>query len=142
MAFLRYARMALIVDSGLEQEVRDVNVNLDSKAQIVETLTKGFSGVTPGAKVIEIEGKWALPVAGQEFDVGRDIEGKWALPVAGQEFDVATAISKLDIHTVQVPIGNKTILSTGVFMSGSVSGSVNANTEVSGKFTGTCDDPQ
>jgi hypothetical protein len=123
MAFLRYARMALIVDSGLQQEVRDVNVNLDSKAQIVETLTKGFSGVTPGAKVIEIEGKWALPVAGQEFDV-------------------ATAISKLDIHTVQVPIGNKTILSTGVFMSGSVSGSVNANTEVSGKFTGTYDDPQ
>jgi hypothetical protein len=122
MTLIRYQRIGLLVDSVLQQEVRDVSVNMDSKAQVVETITKGLSGFTPGAKCIEVEGKWALPVSGQEFDV-------------------ATAISKGDVHQCQIPIGNKTIISSGIFMSGSISGAVNANTEVSAKFTGTYDDP-
>ncbi|SRR5260221_1889842 len=122
MALIFYQRMALLVDSVLQQEVNEVTVNFDSKAQPVETLTKGFSGVTPGAKVLEIDGKWSLPVTGQEFDV-------------------ASAVANLDVHSLQVPFGNKTIISSGFFISGSASGSVNANSEISAKFMGTYDPP-
>lgn len=118
----RYLRMTVLINSVLQVELRDVTVNFDSKMQPVETLVQGFSGVTPGAKVIEVEYKSAVPVAGQEFDV-------------------ITAVANLDVCQVQIPAGNKTIISEGVFQSGSLSGSVNANTEVAGKFIGTYDAP-
>lgn len=122
MALIFYTRVAMLVDSVLQAQVREVTVNFDAKAQEVETLLQGLAGFTPGAPFIEIEGKWALPVSGQEFDV-------------------VGACRRLSIHSLQVPLGNITIISQGVWRSGSLTGAVNANTELSAKFTGTYDPP-
>jgi hypothetical protein len=122
MALIRYQRAAVLVDSVLQAQVHDVTINWDSKAQVVETLLQGFSGITPGAKFVEVDAMWALPTSGMEFDV-------------------ASAIANLDIHTVQMPLGTKTQVATGFFISGSMKGAVNANTDVSAKFIGTYDPP-
>lgn len=123
MALIDHQRMALLVDSVLQVTVNDVSVNMDSGNQMVKTLVQGLSGKTPGAKTLEIDGKWSLPVTGMEFDV-------------------ATACANGTYHELQVPIGNKTIVSKGWWQSAGVQGSVDANTEVSAKFQGTYDPPQ
>ena len=123
MSLNRYARMALLVDSVLQAEVTEVAVNFDGKQIDVETLLQGLAGFTPGAKAIEVDGKWALPTSGAEFDV-------------------VTAAAIGDEHELQIPYGAKTIVSKGIWKSGSLSGSVNQNTELSAKFTGTFDPPQ
>jgi hypothetical protein len=122
MALNRYLRMALLVDSVLQIEATEVTVNFDGKQQDVETLVQGLAGFTPGAKTLEIDGKWAMPAAGAEFDV-------------------VTACATGDLHELQVPYGNKTIVSKGIFKSGSLGGSVSANTALDAKFTGTFDPP-
>lgn len=123
MALFEHQRMSLLVDSVLQVTVHDVSVNFDSGAQAVKTLVQGLAGKTPGAKMLEIEGKWALPVSGLEFDV-------------------LTACANGTYHELQIPVGNKTIVSKGWWQTAGVQGSVDSNTEVSAKFTGTYDAPQ
>lgn len=122
MGLIRYAREALLVDSVLQVQAREITVNFDAKAQEVETLVQGLAGFTPGAKFIEVDAKWALPVAGAEFDV-------------------VGACARGSIHSLQVPYGDKTIISEGIWRSGSLSGAVDQNTELQAKFTGTYDPP-
>ena len=122
MALIFYLRTALLVDSVLQVQVHDMTVNFDAKAQEVETMVQGLAGFTPGSAFLEIEAKWSLPVSGAEFDV-------------------IGACKRLSIHSLQVPYGDKTIISQGVWRSGSLTGAVNASTELSAKFTGTYDPP-
>lgn len=117
-----HLRMSLLVDSVLQVEVMDVSVNGDSGAQAVKTLS-GLAGKTPGTAIIEIEGKWGLPVTGMEFDV-------------------MGACARGSYHELQIPVGNKTIVSKGWWQTAGIQGSTDNNTEVSAKFTGTFDPPQ
>lgn len=123
MALIGYMRMALLIDGVLQAQVSEVTVNFDGKQIDVETLLQGLAGFTPGAKSLEVDGKWSVPVSGAEFDL-------------------VTAAANGEIHELQIPYGQKTIVSKGIWKSGSLGGSVNANTELSCKFTGTFDAPQ
>jgi hypothetical protein len=122
MAMNDHQRMSLLVDTVLQITVHDVSVNGDSGAQAVKTLVQGLAGKTPGAKMLEIEGKWSLPVSGMEFDV-------------------ATACANGTYHELQIPLGSKTLVTKGWWQTWSVQGSVDSNTEIGAKFTGTFDAP-
>lgn len=123
MGLITYARIGLLVDSVLQVQANDVSVSVDSKAQDVETLIQGLAGFTPGAKQLEINAKWALPVAGAEFDV-------------------LGAAARGTVHSLQIPYGDKTIISQGIWKTGTLQGSVNSNTSLEAKFTGTFDPPR
>lgn len=117
-----HLRMSLLVDSVLQLEVNEVSVNGQSGAQAVKALS-GLVGKTPGTPMIEIEGKWGVPVSGMEFDV-------------------ASACANGTYHELQIPVGNKTIVSKGWWDTFGLSGSNDNNTELSAKFTGTLVPPQ
>ncbi|MCZ2439650.1 MAG: hypothetical protein LC119_05680 [Burkholderiales bacterium] len=115
-------KLRLIIDGEVQAQCTQISVNLDGQAVRVDTL-EGLAGKTEGAKSLEIDGNWAVPLGGLEFDF-------------------VTAIADGTYHEVQIPIGNKTIVTRGWFQSGSLSQSVNAATEASAKFIGELNAPQ
>ncbi len=112
-----HLRLSCLIDGVLQIEATEYSINGDSGANAVETFA-GLSGKTPGARKLEIDAKWALPVSGLEFDV-------------------MSACANGTYHELQMPLGNKTLVSKGWWQTATVSGSVNSNTEVQAKFMGT-----
>lgn len=68
-----YSLAYCTVDGALLTEEASVNVNRASGAQPVNTVAKGFAGVSPGAPTIKIQVKNAVPAADFEFNAGQHI---------------------------------------------------------------------
>lgn len=115
-------KLTVLVDGVAQVRISNVRVNGVANNQAIEVL-EGLAGKTPGAKRL-------------------NISGTWAVMIGGFEFDVATAVATGSYHTIQVPVGTKSIISTGWFEDFDLSGSVNANTEVAANFIGELNPPE
>jgi len=65
---LTYTRALITVNGNLLAEEASVTVTQNSGAQVVNTVAKGFAGVSPGAGNTEIDVDSAVPARGFEFD--------------------------------------------------------------------------
>lgn len=119
MALQDHLKLAVLIDGVAQVEVSNVSVNGDSGAQAVETL-EGLAGKTPGSRKLEITGTWGVPLGGLEFDF-------------------ISACADGSYHDIQIPVGAKSIISSGWFQTTGLSQSVNANTEAHCSFVGTFD---
>jgi hypothetical protein len=66
-----YTKALVYLESGLMSEEADVSMKRATGAQVVKTVAKGFSGVSPGAPMCNIEITNAVPSADFEVDPGR-----------------------------------------------------------------------
>lgn len=63
-----YTRCLVTVNGNLLAEEASVTLTQNSGAQVVNTVSKGFAGVSPGAGSTEIDVDNAVPAAGFEYD--------------------------------------------------------------------------
>jgi hypothetical protein len=63
------------VNGTLLAEEQQIDVTRSANAQIVNTVAKGFAGVSPGAAMTEVDVKNAIPAGGFEIDFGQNIAG-------------------------------------------------------------------
>jgi len=66
----QYAIAAIYVNGKLLAEEASVTISRDTKAQVVETVAKGFAGVSPGAAMMTIDVENAVPSA--DFELNPD----------------------------------------------------------------------
>lgn len=111
-----HLRVSCLIDNVFQTTLSDLEVNGESGAQAVETLL-GLAGKTPGNAKL-------------------DMSGTLTVPVTGPETDIAGSVARGSYHEVQIPIGDKTIVSQGWFDSFSLKGSVGSSTTYSFKYTG------
>jgi len=116
-----HLRVGCLIDSVFQTTLSDLEVNGESGAQSVETLL-GLAGKTPGNSKL-------------------DISGTLTVPVTGPETDFAGHVARGTYHEIQIPIGDKTIITQGWFESFSFKGSVGSATTYSFKFTGDFPEP-
>jgi hypothetical protein len=122
MPLTDYLRLTVLLDGVMQTEVSDIKVNGKSGAQAVELL-RGLAGKTPGARQLEFSGTWAIPISGPEFDVvGFTADGSY--------------------HDLQIPLGPKTLISSGWFQDCEIGQSTGSHTQVSGTFMGEFNPPQ
>lgn len=117
MATDKYAKTTLLIDGVQQLEVQSQDIEFNAGLQRVDTIPKGYAGNTSGSGEVTINGTQAVP-----FD--------------GLEFDVLSAIANESEHEVEFTIGGKSYSSTGQFLNGRVSQSVNGSTEVSWTWMG------
>jgi len=122
MALQDHLALKLLVDGIFQVKVTNVQVNGQSGAQAVETL-EGLAGKTPGSGRLELTGNWAVGLEGPEADL-------W------------TWIADGSYHEVQIPIGDKSIISQGWWDTAGISQSTNASTEQTAAFIGELQPPQ
>jgi hypothetical protein len=70
-----YERGALFADNQLLAECMNITVNLDAKLNPINTMQKGFAGVSPGSEESTIDVASALPRAGIEYDAIAAMQG-------------------------------------------------------------------
>jgi hypothetical protein len=73
----------LLVAMGgtLLAEEQEVDIERTANAQQVDTVAKGFAGVSPGSPMLMMDVKNAMPQGGFEFDAGNAILGLLLVPV-------------------------------------------------------------
>lgn len=119
MALLKlYSQAILFLDGSELAECESIQVNGDSKAQVVETIAKGFAGLTQGAAQIR-------------FTV------KNAVPDAAFEMNPNAFIKKGEYKEIAVKAGGKTITSTVMINTWSFSYQINGKAELSFEAIGT-----
>jgi hypothetical protein len=69
----QYTLMFVTLDGPLLAQEQHVTVNRNTHAQQVATVPLRFSGVSPGAAMVELEVKNAIPATGFEFDAGQNM---------------------------------------------------------------------
>lgn len=116
MALQDGAKLAIFIDGSYQQMASQIQMSTNSGQQRIDTL-EGLAGFTPGSGDTTITATCGVPVGGQEYD-----------------FNSAAADGKY--HIIQIPVGGKTYRGMGKFMDGSISQSVNANTETTFTWTG------
>lgn len=112
--FADYLRLAVLLDGGYQAQVTSITANGVSGAQAVELL-EGLAGKTPGPKRVNVNMSVAVPTGGLEFD-------GWS------------ACSNGTYHTLQIPVGAKSIIGNCWVDTCDLSGSTGANTEFSMSF--------
>jgi hypothetical protein len=70
------------INGSLLAEEQQIDVSRTANAAIVNTVAKGFAGVSPGAAMTEVDVKNAVPQGGFEIDFGPNIAG--LIPVSVQ----------------------------------------------------------
>lgn len=70
MALQLYTLCAVYVDSALLSEESQVSIDVQSRAQEINTVAKGFAGLSPGAAKIELSVDSSIPAADFEFNPG------------------------------------------------------------------------
>ena len=70
-----YEKGALFADGQLLAEVINFSVSIDSKAQEINTMQKGFAGMSPGSEMTQIEVTSAIPRAGVEYESLAKLQG-------------------------------------------------------------------
>lgn len=112
MALQKYTQVEVYINGSKLSEATSVSVDFDSKAQIVETLTKGFAGVSDGARAIMISVSNAVPSATFEYDP-------------------STVIKTLEPVEITLYAAGKTLATDGVVMKASFGGAVNSPSGIS-----------
>lgn len=70
-----YEKGALFADGQLLVETTNFSVSIDSKAQEINTMQKGFAGMSPGSEMTQVEVTSALPRAGVDYDSLTKLQG-------------------------------------------------------------------
>lgn len=70
-----YEKGSLFADNTLLAETTNFSVSIDSKAQEINTMQKGFAGMSPGSEMTQIEVTSAIPRAGVEYDALVKLQG-------------------------------------------------------------------
>jgi hypothetical protein len=68
-----YTMLFVVAGGSLLAEEQQVDVARTANAQMVNTVAKGFAGVSPGAAMTEVDVKNAVPQGGFEIDFGQAI---------------------------------------------------------------------
>jgi hypothetical protein len=113
-----YALLYVTVDGALLTEESSVQVRRASNAQIVQTTAKGFAGVSPGAPMVNISIKNALPAADIEYDAG----------------DVITSLAVVEIGVIH-PSG-KQLVAKGFILEDTFGHSVGSESNYDFEFVG------
>jgi hypothetical protein len=70
-----YERGAVFFGNQLLVECQSVSVNIDPKLNEINTMQKGFAGVSPGSEMVSIDVTEALPRAGIDYDAISALQG-------------------------------------------------------------------
>jgi hypothetical protein len=76
-----YTILLSVVGGNLLAEEQEIDWSRTSNAQTVDTVAKGFAGVSPGAPMLEVDIINAMPQGGFEFDAGPYILSLVPVPV-------------------------------------------------------------
>jgi len=71
----QYALLLTTVNNALLQEAQSVELKRTGAGQIIHTLAKRFSGISPGSSFCTINVSNAVPASGNEIDFGDEIDG-------------------------------------------------------------------
>ena len=71
MALEVYTVALCLVDGSLLTQEAQVTINRDSRAQEVNTVAKGFGGLSPGAAIMHIDVENAVPSSDFEINPGK-----------------------------------------------------------------------
>ncbi len=112
-----YSSCEVYIDGAKATEETSVKVTFDSKASVIDTVSRGFAGVSPGSRMITLT-----------------VDN--AVPSAGFEFDPTISIRDLQVREITLFAAGKTLTSKGFIMSSSFSHSVNAASTLSFEFSG------
>lgn len=112
-----YTLCEVYVDGSKLTEETSVKLSVTSKAQVVETVARGFAGLSPGAKMISIS-----------------IEN--AAPSATLEYDPSAAVGELRVVELTLYASNKTLTSKGFITDYEFGHSVNSPSSLSLSFVG------
>lgn len=74
MAAQLYTMVYVLVNGKIMMEEASVTLNRDSGAQPVNTVGRGFAGVSLGAPQLTASVENAIPMSGFEYDAGQAIE--------------------------------------------------------------------
>ena len=67
----QFSLLFVTVDGPLLAQEQDVTITRNTNAQPVSTVPLGYAGDSPGAAMVEIDVKNAIPAAGFEFNAGQ-----------------------------------------------------------------------
>ena len=94
-----YERGALFADGALLVECQNITVNHDPKLNVINTMQKGFAGVSPGSEEATIDVSSALPRAGVDYDAISAMQGveivEMVLFAAAKKFKYKGFITKV-----------------------------------------------
>ena len=97
-----YERGALFADGQLLIECQTITVNLDPKLNEINTMQKGFAGVSPGSEMTTIDVAEAMPRAGVDYDAISRMQGvdvvEMVLFAAAKKYKTKGFISKVGIN--------------------------------------------
>ena len=117
MSTQQYANVEVYADGGKFLESTSVKLTRDAKGQIIETLGRGFAGISPGAKMLSIGISNAVPAASMEYDAG-------------------TKMGRYEPVELTLFAAGKTLPSKGFWMSDDFSGAVNSPSGLELSFVG------
>lgn len=112
-----YSNAEIYFNGSKLAEASSVKIARDSKASVVETIGRGFAGITPGAKMITISVTNAVPSGDFELNPGRYV---------GQNI----------VGELTVFAAGRTLTSKGFLISDSFSYATNAQSELGFEFVG------
>jgi hypothetical protein len=112
-----YTLVEPYLDGAKLTEATTVKIDVTSKAQIQETIARGFAGVSPGAKMITVT-----------------IDS--AVPSADFEYDPTTDLSELRVKELTLFAAGRSLSSKGFVIDYSLQGSVNSPSSLSLTFIG------
>ncbi len=76
-----YTILLGVVGGTLLAEEQEIDWNRTANAQQVDTVIKGFAGMSPGSPMLEVDIVEAMPQGGFEFDAGPYIQSLQTVPV-------------------------------------------------------------
>lgn len=112
-----YTKASVYVDGSLLSEEADVTLKRMTGAQVVKTVAKGFSGLSPGAPMLQISVTNAVPSTDFEYNPGQDM-------------------SDLNVKEVTIFAAGRTLTSKGFVTDDNFSHAVETQSKLSFDFTG------
>ncbi len=112
-----YSKASVYLNGSLLSEESDVTVKRMTGAQVVKTVAKGFSGLSPGAEMLSISVTNAVPSTDFEYNPGSDMK---------------------DLNVVEVTIfaAGRTLTSKGFITDDNFAHGAEAQSKLSFEFTG------
>ena len=97
-----YDRGAVFFGNQLLVEVQSVSVDVDPALNEINTMQKGFAGMSPGSEKVRIDISEALPRAGVDYDALANIQGidvvDFVLFVGAKKFKTKGFITNLKMN--------------------------------------------
>lgn len=112
-----YTKASVYIDGALLAEESDVTVKRMTGAQVVKTVAKGFSGLSPGAPMLQISVTNAVPSTDFEYNPGSDM-------------------SDLVVKEVTIFAAGRTLTSKGFITDDNFSHASESQSKLSFEFTG------